>query len=74
MSDFFQFQLPTRVVAGEQALAGLADEVKALAGTGDGGCRVLLVSYGYSEGRDVRTLDSDGVMESLAEAADLLLA
>jgi hypothetical protein len=37
------------------------------------GCRVLLVSYGYSEGRDVRTLDSDGVVESLAEAADLLL-
>lgn len=43
MFDLFQFQLPTRVVAGEQALAGLADEVKALAGTGDGGCRVLLV-------------------------------
>jgi phosphoglycolate phosphatase len=37
------------------------------------GCRVLLVSYGYSEGRDVRTLDCDGVVESLAEAADLLL-
>lgn len=37
------------------------------------GCRVLLVSYGYSEGRDVRTLDSDGVVASLGEAADLLL-
>jgi phosphoglycolate phosphatase len=36
------------------------------------GCRVLLVSYGYSEGRDVRTLDSDGVVASFAEAADLL--
>jgi phosphoglycolate phosphatase len=36
------------------------------------GCRVLLVSYGYSEGRDVRTLDSDGVVASFAEAAELL--
>ena len=37
------------------------------------GCRVLLVSYGYSEGRDVRTLDADGVVATLGEAADLLL-
>lgn len=37
------------------------------------GCRVLLVSYGYSEGRDVRTLDCDAVVASLGEAADLLL-
>jgi phosphoglycolate phosphatase len=36
------------------------------------GCRVLLVSYGYSEGRDVRTLDCDGVVATLGEAADLL--
>ena len=35
------------------------------------------VSYGYSEGysdgRDVRTLDCDGVVATLEEAADLLL-
>jgi phosphoglycolate phosphatase len=37
------------------------------------GCRMLLVSYGYSEGRDVRTLDADGVVASFAEAAELLL-
>jgi phosphoglycolate phosphatase len=37
------------------------------------GCRVLLVSYGYNEGRDVRELDADGVVDSLAEATDLLL-
>jgi phosphoglycolate phosphatase len=35
------------------------------------GCRVILVSYGYSEGRDVRELDSDGVADSFAEAAAL---
>ena len=37
------------------------------------GCRVLLVSYGYSEGRDVRSLDADGVVATLGEAADRLL-
>lgn len=38
------------------------------------GCRVLLVAYGYSEGRDVRTLDSDGVVETFAEAAERILS
>jgi len=37
------------------------------------GCKVLLVSYGYSEGRDVRSLDADGVVATLGEAADRLL-
>jgi phosphoglycolate phosphatase len=37
------------------------------------GCRVLLVSYGYSEGRDVRGLASDGVVATLGEAAERLL-
>ena len=50
------------------AILGLATAARAA------GCRVLLVSYGYSEGRDVRTLDSDGVVASLAEAAERLLA
>jgi phosphoglycolate phosphatase len=38
------------------------------------GCRVLLVSYGYTEGRDVRGLDCDGVVDSLDEAATRLTA
>ena len=38
------------------------------------GCRVLLVSYGYSEGRDVRAIDSDGVVASLEEAAERALS
>jgi len=38
------------------------------------GCRVLLVTYGYSEGRDVRSLDADGVVATLGEAADWLLS
>lgn len=36
------------------------------------GCTVLLVSYGYTEGRDVRTIDCDGVVDSLGEAASRL--
>jgi phosphoglycolate phosphatase len=38
------------------------------------GCRVLLVAYGYSEGRDVRELRSDGVVDTFGEAADRLIA
>jgi phosphoglycolate phosphatase len=37
------------------------------------GCRALLVSYGYSQGRDVASLGADGVAATLGEAADLLL-
>jgi phosphoglycolate phosphatase len=37
------------------------------------GCRVILVSYGYSEGRDVRTLDADAVAATFGEAADRVL-
>jgi len=36
------------------------------------GCRALLVSYGYSGGRDVRTLDCDAVVASLLHAAEIL--
>lgn len=38
------------------------------------GCRVLLVSYGYSEGRDVRKIDSDGVVATFGEAAERLIS
>ena len=38
------------------------------------GCPVLLVSYGYSEGRDVRELDCDGVCDSFGEAAERALS
>ena len=36
------------------------------------GCRVVLVSYGYSEGRDVNTLDADGVVETFADAVTMI--
>lgn len=38
------------------------------------GCRVVLVSYGYNEGRDVRMLECDDLAETFGEAVDLVLA
>jgi phosphoglycolate phosphatase len=38
------------------------------------GCRVLLVPYGYREGHDVRSIDCDGIVASLLDAARLLSA
>ena len=36
------------------------------------GCRFLLVPYGYREGRGLREIDSDGIVATLREAAELL--
>jgi len=36
------------------------------------GCPVLLVPYGYSEGVDVQTIDSDGIVPTLLHVAGLL--
>ena len=51
----------------------IGDSANDAKGARAAGCRVLLVSYGYSEGRDVRSLDSDGVVATFAEAADRLI-
>ena len=37
------------------------------------GCPVFCVPYGYNEGRDVRELDVDAIVESLFEAAKLIV-
>jgi phosphoglycolate phosphatase len=37
------------------------------------GCHVFLVPYGYNEGRDVRDLACDGIVPTLAEAAQRLI-
>lgn len=38
------------------------------------GCPVLLLPYGYNEGRDIRSLKSDGIVGSIVEAAEWLAA
>jgi phosphoglycolate phosphatase len=35
-------------------------------------CRVFLVPYGYNEGQDVRGLDCDAIVASIADAAQLI--
>lgn len=36
------------------------------------GCPVVLVSYGYTGGKDVRDLDADAIVDDLVEAASLI--
>ena len=36
------------------------------------GCRVFCVTYGYNEGHDVHGLDTDAIIDSLVEAAQLI--
>ena len=38
------------------------------------GCRVVLVTYGYSEGRDVRGLSADSVVETFPAAVEWAIA
>ena len=37
------------------------------------GCPVVIVPYGYNEGRRVESLDADGIVASVREVADLVL-
>ena len=60
------------VGAAQSAVIG--DSANDAEGARAAGCPVLLVSYGYSEGRDVRTIDCDGVVDSLGEAAERVLS
>jgi phosphoglycolate phosphatase len=38
------------------------------------GCFVLTVPYGYNHGRPVHEIDSDGIVDTLLEAANLIEA
>ncbi|HEX9183937.1 MAG TPA: HAD-IA family hydrolase, partial [Burkholderiales bacterium] len=59
------------VAPAEAAVIG--DSANDAEGARAAGCQVLLVSYGYSEGRDVASLGADGVVATLGEAVDRLL-
>lgn len=50
----------------------IGDSANDAVGARAAGCRVLLVPYGYREGRDVREIDCDGTVSSLAHAASML--
>jgi phosphoglycolate phosphatase len=60
------------VKPGEAVLIG--DSVNDLLAGRAAGCAVFLVPYGYNEGRDVRDLDCDAIVPTLAEAASRITA
>ncbi len=62
-----------RLGASPAEAAVIGDSANDAEGARAAGCPVLLVSYGYSEGRDVRALGADAVVATLGEAASLLL-
>jgi phosphoglycolate phosphatase len=51
----------------------IGDSANDAQGARAAGCRVLLVPYGYREGQDVRSIDCDGIVASLFQAAEELL-
>ena len=54
--------------------AAIGDSANDAQGARAAGCApVLLVPYGYREGRDIRSIECDGIVASLSEAANVLL-
>ena len=63
---FKDFELaPHEVVA-------IGDSINDSAAARAAGCPVLAVNYGYNHGRPVQEMDSDGIVQSLLEAAHLI--
>jgi phosphoglycolate phosphatase len=53
--------------------AVIGDSANDAAAAHAAGCRSILVSYGYNEGRDVRTLECDALADTFGEAVDAVL-
>ena len=49
----------------------IGDSANDAQGARAAGCRIYLVPYGYREGRALRDIDCDGIVNSLLHAADL---
>ncbi len=52
----------------------IGDSVNDAAAARAAGMPVVILPYGYNEGRSVQTIDCDGIVESIEEVADRLLA
>jgi phosphoglycolate phosphatase len=59
-----------RLGVAAQEAAAVGDSENDALGARAAGCRVYLVPYGYRQGRDVRSLPSDGIVATLLEAAE----
>ncbi|MCX7897698.1 MAG: phosphoglycolate phosphatase [Rhodocyclaceae bacterium] len=55
-----------------QEAAFIGDSVHDFEAARAAGCSVLLVPYGYNEGRNVRTLPADAIVGTLVEAAAII--
>jgi phosphoglycolate phosphatase len=63
-----------RLGVSPQEAAAIGDSANDAQGARAAGCApVLLVPYGYREGRDIRGIECDGIVASLFQAADVLL-
>ena len=56
-----------------RAMLMIGDSVNDALAARAAGCPVFCVSYGYNEGRAVRELDVDAIVETLLEAHDLIV-
>ena len=63
--------MPTWALTPSQAVA-IGDSSKDAEAARAAGCRVLTVPYGYNHGQPVQSIDSDGIVESLQDAAILI--
>ncbi|MCX7960015.1 MAG: phosphoglycolate phosphatase [Burkholderiales bacterium] len=61
-----------RLAVAPQEACAIGDSANDAEGARAAGCRVLLVPYGYREGRALGEIVSDGVVATLAEAAGFL--
>jgi phosphoglycolate phosphatase len=62
----------SRLDAAPHEVVAIGDSVNDALAARAAGMAVLAVPYGYNEGRDVRTLDVDGIVASLHDAARLI--
>lgn len=62
-----------RLGAAPEETVVIGDSANDAEGARAAGCRVLLVPYGYREGRELRDIACDGVVASIAHAARLAL-
>lgn len=58
-----------RLAAAPQDTVVIGDSANDASGARAAGCRILLVPYGYREGRELTAIDCDGVVADLAHAA-----
>lgn len=70
--------LPMRTVCSDfglppSAVVAIGDSSNDARAARAAGCRVLTVPYGYNHGLPVQSIDSDGIVATLLEAADLIV-